>query len=183
MQWLTAGKGIVHSEMFPLLDENGPNRCELFQIWLNLPAADKMVEPYFTMLWNEDLPASRRPRRRGVRTDVTVIAGELEGLRPPPPPPDSWASQPDSDLAIWHIVMEPRCALELPPAAAPRPCASCTCSKDRSRIDDHEIVAPTGVVVRVDDDVESWPVPQVPRHSCCRAVRSANQSRSTDRSS
>ena len=39
-------------------------RCELFQIWLNLPAADKMVEPYFTMLWNEDLPRHRRHRRR-----------------------------------------------------------------------------------------------------------------------
>jgi quercetin 2,3-dioxygenase len=34
-----------------LLDQNGPNRTELFQIWLNLPAANKMVEPYFTMLW------------------------------------------------------------------------------------------------------------------------------------
>src|SRR5438067_872753 len=56
VQWLTAGRGINHSEMFPLLDRHGPNPCELFQIWLNLPATDKMVEPYFTMLWNEDIP-------------------------------------------------------------------------------------------------------------------------------
>src|SRR5690349_20747622 len=56
VQWLTAGRGIVHSEMFPLLDAHAPNTVELFQIWLNLPAANKLVDPYFTMLWDEDLP-------------------------------------------------------------------------------------------------------------------------------
>ena len=64
VQWLTAGGGIVHSEMFPLLDRDGPNTCELFQIWLNLPARDKMVEPYFTMLWDDDAAAAPPPRRR-----------------------------------------------------------------------------------------------------------------------
>ena len=49
VQWMTAGKGIQHAEMFPLLDRDGPNTAELFQIWINLPAADKMVEPHFTI--------------------------------------------------------------------------------------------------------------------------------------
>ncbi len=44
-QWLTAGAGVVHSEMFPLVDTKGPNRAELFQIWLNLPRAEKFA-PY-----------------------------------------------------------------------------------------------------------------------------------------
>ena len=49
VQWLTAGKGIVHCEMFPLLHTDAPNPTELFQIWVNLPAKNKMAEPHFTM--------------------------------------------------------------------------------------------------------------------------------------
>jgi redox-sensitive bicupin YhaK (pirin superfamily) len=56
VQWMTAGKGVQHAEMFPLLKKDEPNPCELFQIWLNLPAKNKMVEPHFKMLWQEDIP-------------------------------------------------------------------------------------------------------------------------------
>lgn len=50
VQWLTAGSGVVHSEMFPLLEKEKPNPLELFQIWLNLPASEKMAEPHFEAL-------------------------------------------------------------------------------------------------------------------------------------
>src|SRR3954465_14017261 len=53
VQWLTAGKGILHAEMFPLLKDEAPNPLELFQIWLNLPRRSKLVQPHFSMLWNE----------------------------------------------------------------------------------------------------------------------------------
>ena len=59
MQWMTAGKGISHSEMFPLLNGSGRNRIELFQIWLNLPSRKKMSEPFFTMLWADKIPKLR----------------------------------------------------------------------------------------------------------------------------
>ncbi len=114
VQWLTAGRGVVHSEMFPLLDPSSGNPLELFQIWLNLPAADKMADPYFTMLWDGDIP---RITSDDGATTVTVVAGELGGATPPPPPPDSWASRPEADLAIWVVSMAPGASYELPPAA------------------------------------------------------------------
>ena len=52
-----------------------PNPLELFQIWLNLPAADKLVEPYFTMFWDGDVPVVREVDDEGRATEVTVIAG------------------------------------------------------------------------------------------------------------
>ena len=104
-QWLTAGKGIVHSEMFPLLNQNKPNPGELFQIWLNLPAKSKMVAPHFTMLWAEKIPRVRLADAAGMTTEVVCIAGSIGDVTALAPPPDSWAAQPGSDVAIWTIKM------------------------------------------------------------------------------
>lgn len=117
VQWLTAGRGIVHSEMFPLLDTAAPNPAELFQIWLNLPARSKLVDPYFTMLWSEDL-LCRRFGARGDSVVVTAIAGALDGTEPPAPPPNSWAADPDADVAFWHLEFDAGARWQLPPAAA-----------------------------------------------------------------
>ena len=56
VQWLTAGNGICHAEMFPLVETDKPNPTDFFQIWINLPAARKRVDPYFSMSWNEAVP-------------------------------------------------------------------------------------------------------------------------------
>ena len=117
VQWLTAGGGIVHSEMFPLLDRSAPNPVELFQIWLNLPARDKLAEPHFAMLWSHDIPRCAFTDEAGRATEVTVVAGQLDGRRAPPPPPRSWASRPDTDVAIWSIRMSPGSVWTLPRAA------------------------------------------------------------------
>ena len=117
VQWVTAGKGIVHSEMFPLLNADGPNPLELFQIWLNLPARNKMVEPHFTMLWNERIPRLVHADAAGHKTTVTVVAGALPGVPDPlSPPPESWASQPEGDVAIWTLHLEPGAEWTLPAA-------------------------------------------------------------------
>jgi redox-sensitive bicupin YhaK (pirin superfamily) len=112
-QWLTAGKGIVHSEMFPLLERGEPNPVELFQIWLNLPRVSKMAEPHFTMFWADTIPVVREGG-----AEITVIAGALGGVTPLAPPPESWASRPESDVAIWTITLAAGATWTLPAARA-----------------------------------------------------------------
>jgi len=116
VQWLTAGKGIVHSEMFPLLRADGPNPLELFQIWLNLPQSDKFVEPHFGMLWDQSVPRVTVRDAEGHATEVILVAGHLGDVQAPPPPPKSWAARPDTDVAIWTIRMERNAQFTLPPA-------------------------------------------------------------------
>jgi quercetin 2,3-dioxygenase len=115
VQWLTAGAGVVHSEMFPLLDRNGPNTLELFQIWLNLPAKSKLADPYFTMLWDHEIPRRRFTDGKGRTAEVTLIAGAIDGVQPLPPPPHSWAANPEAEVAIWSIAIEPGAAWTVPP--------------------------------------------------------------------
>ena len=120
VQWLTAGSGIVHAEMFPLLDSAAANPLELFQIWLNLPARSKMADPHFTMFWSEDIPHRRMQDADGRATVVSCIAGRLavgDPAEPLPPPPDSWAAQAESELAIWTLKMEAGSRWSLPAAA------------------------------------------------------------------
>ena len=116
VQWLTAGAGIQHAEMFPLLDLERPNTLELFQIWLNLPASDKMAAPHFAMFWAPAIPRHAAIDGEGRLTEVTVIAGALGPVRPPQPPPHSWAARPESDVAIWTLRMAPGARYTLPPA-------------------------------------------------------------------
>jgi redox-sensitive bicupin YhaK (pirin superfamily) len=118
VQWLTAGGGIQHSEMFPLLRTDGPNPLDLFQIWLNLPRASKRAAPHFAMFWADRIPRHVEVDAAGRRTEVVVVAGALGETRPLPPPPESWAARPDADVAIWTIRLTPGARWRLPPARA-----------------------------------------------------------------
>src|SRR6056300_24923 len=118
VQWMTAGKGVQHSEMFPLLNESGENPLLLFQIWLNLPASSKMVEPHFTMFWNKDVPVVESRDEQGKSIRIELIAGELSGIHAPAPPPDSWAANPENNVALWLIELEQGAHWTLPASAA-----------------------------------------------------------------
>lgn len=153
VQWLTTGAGIVHSEMFPLRSTEGPNPLELFQIWLNLPAARKLADPNFTMLWSETIPRVRVTDGSGRSTEVVVLAGRFDDATAPAPPPDSWASAPDSDVAIWHLHLDPGTGLALPPAADGSIRTLYVFDGEAVSIGDRRLPRDTGAVLRCDIDV------------------------------
>lgn len=117
VQWMTAGKGVLHSEMFPLLKKEEENHLLLFQIWLNLPKRSKFVPPHFSMLWNDAIPKFTTIDVHGKQITIDVIAGSINDRTPPVPPPDSWASDPANEVAIWTIKMEPGAIWEVPKAS------------------------------------------------------------------
>jgi len=117
VQWMTAGAGLQHAEMFPLINSDKPNPLELFQIWLNLPASRKFAKPLYNMLWAEDIPVYQVKDNSGKSTSVTVIAGKLGNVSAPPPAPDSWAAEPINEIGIWIIRMEAGAEWTLPAAS------------------------------------------------------------------
>lgn len=117
VQWMTAGSGSQHSEMFPLLDKNNRNPSELFQIWLNLPKAKKFAKPHFKMLWAEDIPVFTEKDNNGKSTEVTVIAGKIADVTAIAPAPDSWANDPANEVGIWLIKMEANAEWTIPVAS------------------------------------------------------------------
>ncbi len=72
MQWMTAGRGVVHSE----IPQQESGVMEGFQLWLNLPAHDKLRQP-----WYRDVQAAEIPRRHAAQgVEVAVLAGSSGGL-------------------------------------------------------------------------------------------------------
>jgi quercetin 2,3-dioxygenase len=71
VQWMTAGRGVIHSEM----PEQAEGRMEGFQLWLNLPARDKMCLP-----WYRDIPSDQIPEAAAPGVRVRVIAGTARGV-------------------------------------------------------------------------------------------------------
>jgi redox-sensitive bicupin YhaK (pirin superfamily) len=114
VQWMTAGSGLQHSEMFPLIDKNNPNPLELFQIWLNLPRAKKFSQPYYKMLWAEDIPVVTEKDKNGRSTEITVIAGKINDATAPSPAPDSWANEDENEVGILLIKMEANAQWTIP---------------------------------------------------------------------
>ena len=150
VQWLTAGRGVQHAEMFPLLDEDGPNTLELFQIWLNLPAVDKMADPHFTMFWAEDLPTTVLKDDAGHRTEVTVVAGAFGDVEPLPAPPESWASRDETDVAIWQFQAQPSARWSLPPVRGADTVRMLYVYEGAVEIDGRTLEAPVGALLRAD---------------------------------
>ncbi len=114
VQWMTAGKGVQHCEMFPLINTEKENPLELFQIWLNLPKKDKMAAPHFAMLWSDTIPEVKTIDANGKCTFVKVMAGKIGEVKAPDPAPNSWAAEAQHEVAIWTIKLEAGAKWDLP---------------------------------------------------------------------
>jgi quercetin 2,3-dioxygenase len=113
MQWMTAGKGCVHGENFPLVHSDKPNTLKLFQIWINLPAKSKFSEPSFSMYWAEN--SAFIEGENGARCEIS--AGRLGGVSASsPPPPFSWGADPKNDVGLFLATLPPNSKIEIPPA-------------------------------------------------------------------
>jgi redox-sensitive bicupin YhaK (pirin superfamily) len=110
VQWMTAGSGVQHSEMFPLLHQDKLNTVELFQIWLNLPSKNKMVNPDFKMLWADTIPKIKP----NDRLEISLICGEYSGHQFRQTPPKSWASDPNHHVNIMLVKLKAGGKFEYP---------------------------------------------------------------------
>jgi redox-sensitive bicupin YhaK (pirin superfamily) len=91
VQWMTAGRGIVHSEM----PEQQQGRMRGFQLWLNLPARDKMTEPKYQEFGPDRMPVASP----GAGVSVKVIAGEVGAVKGP-------ISQPATDPTYLDVALQ-----------------------------------------------------------------------------
>ncbi len=92
VQWMTAGRGLVHSEM----PEQESGRMRGFQLWLNLPAKDKMVAPKYQEFAPDRIPVARP----AAGVTVKIIAGSVEGQRGP-------VTQPATDPTYLDLELQP----------------------------------------------------------------------------
>ena len=80
VQWMTAASGLVHEEFHGLDFARRGGMFEMVQLWVNLPAKDKMTPPRYQGILNSQIPAVALPSGQGT---VRVIAGEFAGARGP----------------------------------------------------------------------------------------------------
>jgi hypothetical protein len=109
VQWMTAGRGVVHSEMPSARIQREGGRVHGFQLWVNLPSRDKLIAPRY-----QEIPAERIPsaRTQDGRASVRVIAGEALGV--------GAAIDTRTPIAYHHWTLAAGGAVEVPLPAAMR---------------------------------------------------------------
>ena len=103
LQWMTAGSGIQHAEMFPLVNAYEENPLRFFQIWLNLPSWKKMSEPDFVMHWKDDV----KKIRKGKEYEIVVWVGQFGDVKVnsnlSATPKNSWAGDEANDVGVFYV--------------------------------------------------------------------------------
>jgi len=104
VQWMTAASGILHEEFHSHEFTRHGGTLEMVQLWVNLPASDKMAAPGYQTLLDADIPAVDLPDGAG---KLRVIAGEYNGHRGPArtfTPIDVWDVRLKQDRAVDFVV-------------------------------------------------------------------------------
>lgn len=154
VQWLTAGRGCNHTEMFPLINKEEENSLELFQIWLNLPKKDKLIDPHYKMLWAEDIPVIKSKDKNGKTSSVKLISGSYNGTKSLEASPNSWASNDNNHVGIWLITLAPEASVELPKVSSTLNRTVYFYSGDTINIDETIIKAYNSVKLLGDEVIE-----------------------------
>jgi len=92
VQWMTAGGGIVHEEFHSHAFTKRGGPFEMVQLWVNLPARDKMVKPGYQSILERDIPSVNLPDGAG---RVRIIAGRFQGVAGP--------AHTYSPLDVWDV--------------------------------------------------------------------------------
>ncbi|WP_414433257.1 pirin family protein [Alcanivorax sp. IL2] len=105
VQWMTAGAGIVHEEFHSAGFTQSGGELEMVQLWVNLPARDKMTPPRYQAITDQDIPAIPLANQAGT---LRVIAGDFENHRGP--------AQTFTPMHVWDIALAVNgiCELEVP---------------------------------------------------------------------
>ncbi len=114
VQWMTAGSGMQHAEMFPLLNQDRDNPLHLFQIWLNLPKKNKFVKPHFKMLWHENIPIINLSTNEDSHSSLRLIAGSYNNQKAVEPAPESWAADESNHVDIFLVELDAGDQIEIP---------------------------------------------------------------------
>jgi len=105
VQWMTAGAGIMHEEFHSEGFTKRGGRLEMAQLWVNLPAKDKMTPPHYQTITNAMIPEVQLADKAG---RVRVIAGTCEGVHGP--------ARTFTELNVWDVRLNSgaTCLLDLP---------------------------------------------------------------------
>jgi quercetin 2,3-dioxygenase len=103
VQWMTAGRGIVHSEMPSRAMQQGGGRMHGFQIWVNLPARDKLTAPRYQEIPRAAIPEAATPDGCAV---VHVIAGEALGAKA--------VIETRTPIGYLHWIFSPGASVDVP---------------------------------------------------------------------
>ncbi|AEI38393.1 MAG: pirin family protein [Zymomonas mobilis subsp. pomaceae] len=103
VQWMTAGSGILHEEFHSEAFTKKGGRLQMIQLWVNLPAKDKMTSPHYQAIVKEKIPTVSLPENSGA---LRIIAGDYEGQK--------GAAKTFTPMDVWDVHIHQGKTVKLP---------------------------------------------------------------------